>query len=103
MRSQPWADQGACSAPRGKEEHIMQPRNHERLSRRAFLHRGALASFGVGLLPFTGGAQQLPQARAEVRRYVPLGRTGMQISDVSFGASRLDAGEEVIVQHAFER
>jgi predicted aldo/keto reductase-like oxidoreductase len=81
----------------------MQPRNHERLSRRAFLHRGALASFGVGLFPFTGRAQQLPQTRAEVRRYVPLGRTGIQISDISFGASRLNAGEEAIVQHAFER
>jgi uncharacterized protein len=75
----------------------------ERLSRRAFLRRGALASFGVGLFPLAGGAGQLPQARAEVRRYVPLGRTGIQISDISFGASRLDAGEEAIVQHAFER
>jgi predicted aldo/keto reductase-like oxidoreductase len=74
----------------------------ERLSRRAFLRRGALASFGVGLFPLAGGAGQLPQARAEVRRYVPLGRTGIQISDISFGASRLDAGEEAIVQHAFE-
>jgi uncharacterized protein len=81
----------------------MQPRNHERLSRRAFLRRGALASFGVGLFPFTGRAQQRPHTRAEVRRYVPLGRTGIQISDISFGASRLNAGEEAIVQHAFER
>src|SRR5262249_28098578 len=70
---------------------------------RAFLRRGALASFGVGLFPFTGGAQPLPHARAEVRRYVPLGRTGMQISDISFGASRLNVGEEAIVLHAFER
>ena len=75
----------------------------ERLSRRAFLHRGALASVGVGLLPFTGRAGQLPEARAEVRRYVPLGRTGIQLSDISFGASRLDAGQEAIVLHAFER
>jgi uncharacterized protein len=75
----------------------------ERLSRRAFLHRGALASVGMGLLPLTGGAGQLPQGRAEVRRYVPLGRTGIQISDISFGASRLDAGQEAIVLHAFER
>lgn len=78
-------------------------RKPERLSRRAFLHRGALASFGVGLLPLAGEARQLPQARAEVRRYVPLGRTGIQIADISFGASRLDAGEEAIVLHAFER
>jgi predicted aldo/keto reductase-like oxidoreductase len=74
----------------------------EGLSRRAFLRRGALASVGVGLFPLTAGAQQLPQARAEVRRYVALGRTGMQISDISFGASRLDAGEEDIVLHALE-
>jgi predicted aldo/keto reductase-like oxidoreductase len=74
----------------------------EGLSRRAFLRRGALASVGVGLIPLTGGAQQLPQARAEVRRYVPLGRTGMQISDISFGASRLNAGEEGVVLHALE-
>jgi predicted aldo/keto reductase-like oxidoreductase len=73
------------------------------LSRRAFLWQGALASVGVGLFPLTGGAQRLPQARAEVRRYVPLGRTGIQISDISFGASRLNAGEETIVLHAFER
>jgi predicted aldo/keto reductase-like oxidoreductase len=81
----------------------MQPSNQERLSRRAFLRRGALASFGVGVLSFTGEAQQLPHTRAEVRRYVPLGRTGIQLSDISFGASRLDAAEEAIVQHAFER
>jgi uncharacterized protein len=73
------------------------------LSRRAFLWQGALASVGVGLFPLTSGAQRLPQARAEVRRYVPLGRTGIQISDISFGASRLNAGEETIVLHAFER
>jgi uncharacterized protein len=75
----------------------------ERLSRRAFLRQGALASFGVGLFPVTGGARQLPEASAEVRRYVPLGRTGMQIADISFGASRLDADAEAIVLHAFER
>src|SRR5262245_35408105 len=82
---------------------MKQSEKHEGLSRRAFLRQGALASFGVGLLPFAGGAGQLPQDRAEVRRYVPLGRTGIQISDISFGASRLDAGQEAIVLHAFER
>ena len=81
----------------------MQPRDDERLSRRAFLRQSALASLGVGLFPLTGAAGQLPHARAEVRRYVPLGRTDIQISDISFGASRLNAGEEAIVLHAFER
>ena len=75
----------------------------ERLGRRAFLRRGALASFGAGLFPWVGGAQPLPQTRAEVRRYIPLGHTGIKMSDISFGSSRLDAGEENLVRHAFDR
>ena len=74
-----------------------------RLSRRAFLRRGALASLGMGLFPLTSRAQRPPQARAEVRRYVPLGNTGIKMSDISFGASRLGAGEENLVRHAFDR
>lgn len=75
----------------------------ERLSRRVLLRRGALASVGIGLFPLLGRAQQQPQARAEVRRYVPLGNTGIKMSDISFGASRLGAGEENLVRHAFDR
>src|SRR5882672_7572449 len=75
----------------------------ERLSRRALLRRGALASLGMGLFPLTSRAQRLPQARAEVRRYVPLGNTGIKMSDISFGASRLGAGEENLVRRAFDR
>ena len=75
----------------------------ERLSRRALLYRGALASLGLGLFPVASGAQQLPQASAEVRRYVPLGNTGVKMSDISFGASRLGTGEENLVRHAFDR
>jgi predicted aldo/keto reductase-like oxidoreductase len=80
-----------------------QSENNARLKRRAFLRRGALASVGMGLFPMTGRAQPLPQTSAEVRRYVPLGNTGMKMSDISFGASRLNAGEENIVRHAFDR
>jgi uncharacterized protein len=82
---------------------MKQSRNNARLSRRALLRRGALASVGMGLFPLTGRAQPLSQTRAEVRRYVPLGNTGMKMSDISFGASRLGAGEENIVRHAFDR
>src|SRR5437867_5031685 len=74
-----------------------------RLSRRMFLRWSALASVGMGLLPLTSRAQRLPQARTEVRRYVPLGNTGIKMSDISFGASRLGAGEENLVRHAFDR
>jgi hypothetical protein len=38
-----------------------------------------------------------------VQRYVTLGRTGMKISDVSFGGSRLGAGEGDTVRHALDR
>src|SRR6266852_2257946 len=82
---------------------MKQSGKNARLGRRAFLHRGALASVGMGLFPLTGRAQPLPQARAEVRRYVPLGNTGIKMSDISFGASRLGAGEEDLVRHAFDR
>ena len=46
-----------------------------RLSRRAVLRWGALTSLGMGLFPVVSRAQRLAQARAEVRRYVPLGHT----------------------------
>src|SRR4029450_9762315 len=74
-----------------------------RLSRRAVLRWGGLASLGMGLFPLRSRAERLPQARTEVRRYVPLGNTGIKMSDLSFGASRLGAGEENLVRHAFDR
>src|SRR5215475_3243260 len=74
-----------------------------RLSRRAVLRWGGLASLGMGLFPLRSRAQRPPQASTEVRRYVPLGNTGIKMSDISFGASRLGAGEENLVRHAFDR
>lgn len=74
-----------------------------RFDRRAFLRRGALASLGVGLLPLTSAAQPLLHSKVEVRRYVSLGHTGIRMSDISFGSSRLHAGEEALVLHAYDR
>src|SRR5262245_2227292 len=74
-----------------------------RLSRRAVLRWGGLASLGMGLFPLRSRAQRPPQTSTEVRRYVPLGNTGIKMSDISFGASRLGAGEENLVRHAFDR
>jgi predicted aldo/keto reductase-like oxidoreductase len=74
-----------------------------RFSRRAILHWGGLVSLGMGLFPLRSRAQRPPQARTEVYRYVPLGHTGIKMSDISFGASRLGAGEENLVRHAFDR
>ncbi|MEM7365716.1 MAG: aldo/keto reductase [Pseudomonadota bacterium] len=38
-----------------------------------------------------------------VRHYATLGRTGLRIADISFGSSRLRAGQEHLVSHALDR
>ena len=73
------------------------------LGRRELLQRGALAGLGMGLLPLRASAQPAARAGAKVQRYVTLGRTGMQVSDISFGGSRLGAGEADVVRHALDR
>ena len=76
----------------------------EKLGRRELFRRGALAGVAAGLLPFTGGGAAKAEAQdTTVKRYVPLGRTGLKISDISFGSSRLDAGEENLVLDALDR
>src|SRR5712692_1679200 len=42
------------------------------------------------------------RSRRMVRRYAPLGRTGMKISDISFGADQLTPSQEDLVHHAFD-
>src|SRR5712692_3222454 len=57
----------------------------------------------MGLLPLRASAQPAARAGAKVQRYVTLGRTGMRVSDISFGGSRLGAGEGNTVRHALDR
>ena len=64
-----------------------------RLNRREFLRKSALTGLGAALFPLTAAARPREPSNVEVRRYVPLGRTGIKMSDISFGSSRLDAGE----------
>jgi uncharacterized protein len=81
------------------------PDNHASYAfdRREFLKTGALASLGVGLLSVASevGAAINPTP-PRVQRYVPLGSTGLKISDISFGSSRLHVGQEDLVRHAFD-
>jgi len=73
-------------------------------TRREFLKRSAIASVGAGLLPMLGAtaaAASIPPG--EVRRYSPLGKTGIKISDISFGGARLHSGDEAVVLHAYDR
>jgi predicted aldo/keto reductase-like oxidoreductase len=72
---------------------------HGNIDRREFLLTGAVGMAGLctaGLGEAFGAAEE-----PRVRRYVPLGKTGMSISDISFGSSRMR--DPAAVRHAFER
>jgi predicted aldo/keto reductase-like oxidoreductase len=69
------------------------------LRRREFLVGAALAGLTGALPRASADAADDPP---RVRRRVPLGRTGLEISDVSFGSSRL-RDDEALVRHAFDR
>ena len=73
--------------------------------RRRFLRLGAqtaLAAPVAGLLPAPGRARAAT-ADNGIRAYRRLGRTELEISDISFGSSRLRLGEEDLVRHALDR
>jgi predicted aldo/keto reductase-like oxidoreductase len=93
----------ASSDPAPEGSAVIIPEKNDRLGRRELLQRGALAGVGMGLLPLRASAQPSARAGTKVQRYVTLGRTGMQVSDISFGGSRLGAGEGDIVRHALDR
>lgn len=64
------------------------------VDRREFLRAGAGLALAGGALPLLG---ETPH----VRRYVPLGRTGLKVSDISFGSA--GAVDATLVHHALER
>lgn len=75
------------------------------LNRRGFLKAtgAGLGAAGSGLVGAESSAQSTASsadAGSQNRRYRTLGRTGLSISDVSFGSSRLRAGSEDLVRHA---
>jgi predicted aldo/keto reductase-like oxidoreductase len=55
----------------------------------------------VGLLGCGGGRVRAAEPAPRVQRYVPLGRTGLTVSDISFGSSRMR--DPAVVRYAFER
>src|ERR1700692_2524287 len=75
--------------------------SHRSIGRREFIKSGALAGIGVGLALADVASAPISQA-PRVGRYAPLGRTGMWISDISFGADRLSPGDENLVRHAVD-
>jgi uncharacterized protein len=73
------------------------------MNRRDVLLQGVLAALGMSSLPRRTSAQPARRAGARVQRYATLGRTGMRVSDISFGTSRLGAGEGDLIRHAFDQ
>src|SRR5215469_3261699 len=72
------------------------------IGRREFLRRGVLAGVGVSILPLARSAHGALEAVPKVRRYAALGRTGLKVSDISFGSSGLTSGNEDLVRHALD-
>ncbi len=72
-------------------------------TRREFLKHSALAGIGAGILPWLAATDASASISPEVRSFSPLGKTGLRISDISFGSSRLHTGDEDVVRHAYDR
>ena len=66
------------------------------LDRRHFLAGGVAGAAGL-----LGAGALASEPEPRVRSYVPLGKTGMKISDISFGSSRMS--DPKAVRHAYER
>jgi len=66
--------------------------------RRTILRWGVATGAGAGVLGTSGVVANVGHS---VSRYARLGRTGIKISDISFGSSRMS--DPKLVRHAFER
>ncbi len=70
-----------------------------RLDRREFLRQGAIATLSLGALGLPAvDARAEPPARDRVRT---LGKTGLRVSDISFGSG--DTGDPDLVRYAFDQ
>jgi len=77
------------------------------IDRRSFLKIGAVTGIASGL-PLSGtiASDSIAAAASDntgIKKYVRLGRTELKISDISFGSSQLNPGEEYLVEHALAR
>lgn len=75
-------------------------------ARREFVRQSAVGGLGAGLLPLAStpaaasSTTTAGRAGAQVGAMREIGNTGIKISDISFGSSRLRNGEERLVEHA---
>jgi predicted aldo/keto reductase-like oxidoreductase len=77
----------------------------KKVDRRSFLRLGAVTGLASGLpiSAMAAGQGATETAAQGVQKYVRLGRTNMQVSDVSFGSFPLREGEEHVVHHAMDQ
>ncbi len=68
------------------------------IDRRSFLKLGAVTGLASG---FTLTKAEHNNAN-RIRHYTRLGRTNLEVSDISFGSSRLRPGEEYLVDYALD-
>ena len=76
----------------------MRERPGSGIRRREFLRDGVAATLGAAALPLSARAADPSPVARGFRR---LGRTGLEVSDISFGSSR--SGDPRLVEHALER
>jgi len=72
------------------------------MNRRDFI-RTTGAGAGVVSLAVGRGTAAAPSPDSRIEAYGTLGRTGIRISDVSMGTSRLRLGQEDLVRHALDK
>ncbi len=74
-------------------------------SRRQFLKQTLQHSTVGAVVGATSmmGTQSYAETTSEVKSYRRLGRTGLEVSDISFGTARLRRGQEKLIDHAIDR
>ena len=73
------------------------------ISRRRFVGLGVVAGIGfrAGTVSSEANSDALPESVPVIRSYNELGRTGLKISDISFGSSQ--SSDPDLVRHALDR
>jgi predicted aldo/keto reductase-like oxidoreductase len=71
------------------------------LDRREFLQRGVAATVGIGAVGFAGFDALAAVPPPKISRYGALGKTGLQIPDISLGSGGLQDPE--LIRYAFDR
>ncbi len=71
------------------------------IERREFLQAGAAATLGLGVLGLPEPGWTAPERSHGIQSYKVLGRTGLRVSDISFGSSRTT--DPALARYAFER